>query len=84
VKVTWRLSEDAFAGFRLVRCRPGARRCTRGAGRPRHVQGITGRGSIGLRLPRKLRPGRYRVRARATDGAGNRSALRTAALRIVR
>lgn len=84
VKLTWRLSEAARLGFRLVRCRPGAKRCTARAGRPLHVLATEGRGSIGLRLPRNPRPGRYRVRARATDGAGNRSELRTVALRIVR
>jgi hypothetical protein len=33
---------------------------------------------------RKLKPGRYRVRARATDAAGNRSKTRSAAFRVKR
>jgi RTX calcium-binding nonapeptide repeat (4 copies) len=84
VRISWRLSEDARAGFRLVRCRAGTMRCTAHAGRTRHLQATAGQGSIGIRLPARLRPGRYRVRARATDGAGNRSEVRTAVLRVLR
>jgi hypothetical protein len=38
-------------------------------------------GRIGRRA---LRPGRYRLAVRAVDAAGNRSAARSAAFRIVR
>lgn len=75
-------------GNRCVVPRPGATgtRCQRlitVLARTRN--GAPGVNTSRLRLARRLlRPGRYRVRARATDAAGNRGAMRSARLRIVK
>ena len=89
-RVSWRVSEDGLASFRLVRCRAfGASPCVRrrAATRPSRLLVSAGRGSERLPLPRQgrgLRPGRYVLRARAVDGAGNRSALATTRFSIRR
>jgi hypothetical protein len=74
-RVTWRLSEPAAVAFAVERLIRGRYRTVRGGFR---LVAGAGRGSAELSLRRRGRPrapGRYRVRARATDAAGNRSAL---------
>jgi hypothetical protein len=75
-------------GGRCVAPRPGAtgNRCRRLITiLARTRNGAPGVNTSRLRLSRRLlRPGRYRVRARATDAAGNRGAMRSVRLRIVR
>jgi hypothetical protein len=78
------LSEAATVRFRLERA-VAPRRFVRAGRLRRSGRAGTNRfrfsGRIGTRA---LRPGRYRLRARAVDSAGNRSAWRTRRFRIVR
>ena len=89
-RMSWRVSENGLATFRLVRCRAfGASPCVRrrSAIRPFQLIVSAGRGSELLPLPRKgrgLRAGRYVLRARAVDEAGNRSRLATTRFSIRR
>jgi len=84
-RVGWRLSEAARTRFTIERRSRGRRyRRVKGsipvAGRA-GLNRFRFRGSVG---GRRLRPGRYRLVARARDAAGNLSAPRRAAFRITR
>jgi hypothetical protein len=82
--ISYRLSEAATARFRVQRARAGRWRRLRGTLGQAGVAGVNRlafRGRVG---GTRLRPGRYRLRAVATDGAANRSQRRTAGFTIVR
>jgi subtilisin-like proprotein convertase family protein len=82
-RIGYRLSEAAAVRFQVLR-----RTARRGYVRVGRAFGQPGRGgSNGRRLTRRvgrrpLRPGAYRLVARATDAAGNRSAPRYAGFRV--
>jgi len=83
-RVSYRLSEAAKVRFTVERATRGRFVRLKGSFTHRGKQGsnrFTFRGRVG---GRRLRPGIYRLVGRATDPAGNRSAVRRARLRIVR
>ena len=83
--VRFTLSENANVTFRIERARPGTTRYVRLRGTVTY-RGVAGVNKVALRgrlRRRALTPGRYRLVARATDAAGNRSAPRRAGFRIV-
>jgi uncharacterized repeat protein (TIGR01451 family) len=82
VTVTFRVQRRIVRAGQ-VRWRAAARPFRRRANAGPNRIGFSGRVRTS-RGVRALRPGRYRIRARATDADGNRSALRSARFRIVR
>lgn len=84
VVVSFSLSAPATVAFRVERRVGGRYAAMRGSLSARGRQGgnrFAFRGRLGGRV---LAPGRYRLRAVATDGAGQASAMRRVSLRVVR
>ena len=81
--IRYGLSEPAKVTLRIEKLAKGKRR-TLGTLRRTGAAGANRVRFSGRIARRALRPGRYRLTVRATDSAGNRSAARSAAFRIVR
>jgi Trypsin len=84
--IRYRVSEAARVTFKVVRCGGRGCRIRRTIGKVAHDAragqnrlGFTGR--VG---GRRLRPGSYRLVARASDGSGNRSIAESVSFRVVR
>jgi hypothetical protein len=83
-RVAIRLSEAATVTFRVVRIRPdGSRVRLRGKIVRELAKGTTHLRYRGRLNGHRLKPGRYRLVARARDAAGNLSAARRAKFRIL-
>jgi hypothetical protein len=83
-QVAIRLSEAATVTFRVVRIRPdGSRVRLRGKIVRELAKGTTQLRYRGRLNGHRLKPGRYRLVARARDAAGNLSAARRARFRIL-
>ena len=81
--VRFTLSERASVSITIQRKRR-RRFATVGTFKKAGAAGANRKAFGGKLARRKLKPGRYRVRARATDAAGNRSKTRTASFRVRR
>lgn len=79
--VRFTLSEKASVTITIQRKR-GRRYATAGSFKKSAAKGANRKAFGGKLAKRKLKPGRYRVRARATDAAGNRSKTRSASFRV--
>ena len=84
--VRYRMSEAARVTFKVVRCVGGGCRQRRTIGTVAHTgrAGLNRVGFTGRVAGRRLRPGPYRLVARASDAGGNRSVAESLGFRVVR
>jgi hypothetical protein len=73
------VSEPATVKAKLARCHKGRCRTVRTL----HAHAAKA-GGVSMTIPRKIKPGRYRVSVRATDAAGNRSHVLVKTIRVRR
>ena len=80
--VRFTLSEPASVTITIQRRRTARRFVTLGSFKRSGKRGANRKAFAGKLAKRRLGPGRYRARARATDAAGNRSKTRSVAFRV--